>query len=127
MVSQENRRRKRCRGHHLALSNFLIRRDYIAEAVAQAQVPGWRLEKTKEGTLCIRQEWKVKDAQSGNELLRRMNDIADAEKHHPNLHMEGDSMVLAELSTHSIGMSLAERRLPITVGTGREQDQSHCV
>ena len=113
--------------HHPALRKCLIRRDDVTEAVVQAQVPGWRLEKTKEGTLCIRQEWKVKDAQSGNELLRRMNDIADAEGHHPDLHMEGDSMVLAELSTHSIGMHLAERSLPIAVGSSFSKRIKHTV
>ena len=62
------------------------------------------MEKTDKGTLCLRQEWKVKDSQSGAELFRRIGVIAEAEGHHPDLHLKDDNAVSAELSTHAIGM-----------------------
>ncbi|CAK0784236.1 hypothetical protein CVIRNUC_007440 [Coccomyxa viridis] len=67
------------------------------------QVPGWRVEKTEEGTLCLRQDWTVRSFQSGVELFKRIGEVAEAEGHHPDLHLEGYNKVSAELSTHSIG------------------------
>lgn len=66
-------------------------------------MPGWRVEKTKEGTLCLRQDWKVKNFRCGIDLFKRIGEVAEAEGHHPDLHLEGYNMVSAELSTHSIG------------------------
>ena len=68
------------------------------------QVPGWKVEKTEEGTLCLRQEWKVRDFSSGIEFFKRIGEVAEAEGHHPDLHLEGYNKVSAGLSTHSIGM-----------------------
>ena len=82
-----------------------IYRAYVgALKVASVQVPGWRLEKTDQGSLCLRQEWKVKDSRSGDELMKRIGDVAEAEGHRPEMHMKEDSAVAAELSTHAIGM-----------------------
>ena len=68
------------------------------------QVPGWRVEKTEEGTLCLRQDWNVRSFSSGVELFKRIGEVAEEEGHHPDLHLEGYNKVSAELSTHSIGM-----------------------
>ena len=73
------------------------------------------MEKTGKGILCLRQEWKVKDSKSGDELLRRMGEVAEAEGHHPDLHLRDDNTVLAELSTHAIGM---QQQLEIVGGRG---------
>ena len=67
------------------------------------QIPGWRVEKTEEGTLCLRQDWNVRDFSSGIKLFKRIGKVAEAEGHHPDLHLEGYDKVSAELSTHSIG------------------------
>ena len=67
------------------------------------QIPGWRVEKTEEGTLCLRQDWNVRNFSSGIELFKRIGKVAEAEGHHPDLHLEGYNKVSAELSTHSIG------------------------
>lgn len=75
-----------------------------ADTVAHVQVPGWKLAKSDNGTLCLRQEWKVKDSRSGAELCKRIGDIAEAEGHRPDLHLNDGNAVLAELSTHAIGM-----------------------
>ena len=76
------------------------------------QVPGWRVEKTEEGTLCLRQDWTVRSFQSGVELFKRIGEVAEAEGHHPDLHLEGYNKVSAELSTHSIGMLMSSKCKP---------------
>ena len=76
------------------------------------QVPGWRVEKTEEGTLCLRQDWNVRNSASGVELFKRIGEVAEAEGHHPDLHLEGDNKVSAELSTHSIGTLMSFKGKP---------------
>ncbi len=68
------------------------------------QVPGWQLVKGASGALSLRQEWKVRNFQAGLELFKRIGEVAEAEGHHPDLHLEGYNRVAAVLSTHSVGM-----------------------
>ena len=37
------------------------------------------------------------------DLLKRLGDVAEAEGHHPDLHITGFNNVKAELSTHAVG------------------------
>ncbi|KAK9832005.1 hypothetical protein WJX81_007888 [Elliptochloris bilobata] len=67
------------------------------------QVPGWRLEKGIGGALSLRQEWKVRNFKAGLELFQRIAVVADAEGHHPDLHLHGYDSAYAELFTHSVG------------------------
>ena len=76
------------------------------------QVPGWRVEKTEEGTLCLRQDWNVRSFSSGVELFKRIGEVAEAEGHHPDLHLEGYNKVSAELSTHTIGTLMSFKCKP---------------
>jgi Pterin 4 alpha carbinolamine dehydratase len=46
---------------------------------------------------------QVRNFKAGLELLRRIGDVAEAEGHHPDLHLTGWNNVSAELSTHSVG------------------------
>ena len=63
-------------------------------------VPGWSL--TPDGKR-IRREWKVKDFMAGLDFFRRVAELAEAEDHHPDLHLAGYRNVTLELSTHAIG------------------------
>ena len=56
---------------------------------------------THEG-LRIRKDWTVKDFSAGLEFFRAVGDIAEAENHHPDLHLEGYRNVWIENSTHAI-------------------------
>jgi 4a-hydroxytetrahydrobiopterin dehydratase len=67
------------------------------------QVPGWQLGTDQQGTVCLRQEWKVKNFMAGLELFKRIGEVAEQEGHHPNLHLEGYNRVHVELNTHSVG------------------------
>src|SRR5206468_11368364 len=62
-------------------------------------VPQWRV--TADGK-CIRREWRVKDFATALDFFRRVGDVAEAEDHHPDLHLTGYRNVAIELSTHAI-------------------------
>ena len=65
-----------------------------------AAVPEWRV--TPDGRRIAR-KWRVKDFEAGLEFFRRVGDLADAEDHHPDLHLTGYRNVAIEMSTHAIG------------------------
>lgn len=65
-----------------------------------AAVPAWRLSGDGQR---IRREWKVKNFTAGLEFFRRIGEVAEAENHHPDLHLTGYRQVAVELWTHAIG------------------------
>ena len=65
-----------------------------------ASVPGWEL--TPDGK-AIRKQWRVFDFPTAIEFFSRVADIAEAEDHHPDLHLTGYRNVSIELTTHAIG------------------------
>jgi 4a-hydroxytetrahydrobiopterin dehydratase len=73
----------------------------IDEVKAQLkQLFGWHL--THDGQR-IRKDWKVKDFMTGIDFFDRCAEIAEADSHHPDLHIEGYRDVWIELWTHAIG------------------------
>jgi 4a-hydroxytetrahydrobiopterin dehydratase len=82
-----------CRGGVLALPP-----DQIAEFLAR--VPAW--EKTADGKR-IRRQWVVKDFTTGINFFTEIAQFAEAEDHHPDLHLIGYRHVIVELSTHAVG------------------------
>ena len=65
-----------------------------------AAVPLWRLVDDAKG---IRREWRVKDFSTALDFFRRVGEVAEAEDHHPDLHLTGYRNVALELSTHAVG------------------------
>ncbi len=65
-----------------------------------ANLPGWRL--THDGRR-IRKDWTMKNFQVGMNFFERVAAIAEADQHHPDLHLEGYRNVWIELWTHAIG------------------------
>jgi 4a-hydroxytetrahydrobiopterin dehydratase len=65
-----------------------------------AQLDGWRL--THDGTR-IRKDWRVKNFMAGMGFFNRCAEVAEADGHHPDLHIEGYRNVSVELWTHAIG------------------------
>ena len=63
-------------------------------------VPQWRLTADGKG---IRREWRVKDFATALDFFQRVGQIAEAEDHHPDLHLTGYRNVAIELSTHAVG------------------------
>jgi 4a-hydroxytetrahydrobiopterin dehydratase len=72
------------------------------EAVQEnlAAVPQWRL--SGDGKR-LRREWRVKDFATGLDFFNRIGSIAEAEDHHPDLHLIGYRNVAVELWTHAVG------------------------
>src|SRR5438093_332575 len=65
-----------------------------------ADVPQWKLAADGKS---IRREWRVKDFATALDFFQRIGQIAEAEDHHPDLHLTGYRNVAIELSTHAIG------------------------
>jgi 4a-hydroxytetrahydrobiopterin dehydratase len=65
-----------------------------------AQLDGWRL--THDGTR-IRKDWRVKNFMAGMAFFNLCAEVAEADGHHPDLHIEGYRNVSVELWTHAIG------------------------
>jgi 4a-hydroxytetrahydrobiopterin dehydratase len=82
-----------CEGHKSALSADQTR-EYLRA------VPQWTL--TADGKR-IRREWRVKDFPVALDFFNRVGAIADAEDHHPDLHLAGYRNVTVEIWTHAVG------------------------
>jgi 4a-hydroxytetrahydrobiopterin dehydratase len=65
-----------------------------------SQVPGWQL--TADGRRIAR-TWRVADFTEGLDFFRRVGDAAEAEGHHPDLHLANYRDVIVELWTHAAG------------------------
>jgi len=75
---------------------------YSAEAAGRqvALFPGWRL--THDATR-IRRDWTARSFVAAMGVLNRVADLAEAERHHPDVHLEGYRQVWIEIHTHAIG------------------------
>ena len=65
-----------------------------------AVVPHWIL--AADGKR-IRRKWVAKDFLSALDFFKRVGRIAQAEDHHPDLHLRGYRNLTIELSTHDLG------------------------
>jgi 4a-hydroxytetrahydrobiopterin dehydratase len=64
------------------------------------QVPGWDM--TADGKR-LRRPWRVKDFAAGLDFFGRVGAVAEAEGHHPDLHLVGYRDVTIEIWTHAVG------------------------
>jgi 4a-hydroxytetrahydrobiopterin dehydratase len=88
-----HRRCRPCEGGVPALSAEEVRENLRA-------VPQWRL--SDDGKR-IRRDWRVKDFTTALDFFRRVGEVAEAEDHHPDLHLTGYRNVALELCTHAVG------------------------
>jgi len=65
------------------------------------QVGEWDMYEDAEGRLRLRRLWKMRNFQAGLEFFGRLGEVAEREKHHPDLHLEGWNKVSVEIWTHS--------------------------
>lgn len=65
-----------------------------------AGLPGWKLTDDGKG---IQRNWKCKDFMAAINFFNDIAEIAEAEDHHPDLHLSGYRNVIIEMSTHAIG------------------------
>ena len=72
-----------------------------SEAKQQLEkLPGWYL--THDG-LRICKDWTVKNFMAGIDFFNRCAEVAEADGHHPDLHLAGYRNLSVELWTHAIG------------------------
>ncbi len=64
------------------------------------RLDGWHL--THDGQR-IRKDWTVKNFIAGMDFFQRAAQLAEEDRHHPDLHIEGYRNVSVELWTHAIG------------------------
>lgn len=64
------------------------------------QVPQWKLNPDGKR---IARNWRVRDFSTGLDFFCRIGDVAEAEDHHPDLHLANYRDVTVELSTHEAG------------------------
>ena len=76
----------------------------LSEAEIREQlraVPGWDLAQ-RDGQAIIRKTFKFRAFMPGVELVNRIAAIAEAEGHHPDLHLSYGSLTV-DLTTHAAG------------------------
>lgn len=64
-----------------------------------ARVRGWTLVEEK----LLRQELVLKDFKEAIRLVSAIAELAEAEDHHPDLHLTGYRKLRIELTTHAVG------------------------
>ncbi len=65
-----------------------------------AKLPGWYLTHDNQR---IRKDWTVKNFMAGMAFFEKVAELAEADGHHPDIHLEGYKNVSIELWTHAIG------------------------
>jgi 4a-hydroxytetrahydrobiopterin dehydratase len=65
-----------------------------------AALPDWKLSANGQR---IRRDWRVKDFVTALDFFNRIGAIAEAEDHHPDLHVVGYRNVTIEIWTHAVG------------------------
>lgn len=75
-----------------------LTRDQAERAVAD--LSGWTL--TEDGR-AIRKSWSVRDFAEAIRFFQAVGELAEAEGHHPDLHLERYRQVTIVLWTHAVG------------------------
>ncbi len=64
------------------------------------EINSWQLDPS--GKL-IRREYVLKNFLAGIQLMTKIAQVAEAENHHPDLHLTGYRKLRVELTTHALG------------------------
>eukprot|EP00246_Nothoceros_aenigmaticus_P012890 TRINITY_DN4191_c0_g1_i1.p1 TRINITY_DN4191_c0_g1~~TRINITY_DN4191_c0_g1_i1.p1 ORF type:complete len:164 (-),score=22.31 TRINITY_DN4191_c0_g1_i1:368-811(-) len=68
------------------------------------QVLGWEIvEQPGNGALSLHRAWKSKNFVKGLDFFKHIAEVAEAEGHHPDLHLVGWNRVSVDISTHAVG------------------------
>lgn len=63
-------------------------------------MPGWALS---DDAKRLTRSWRLEDFVEALGLVNRIGDLAEAEGHHPDLHLTGYRNLRVELTTHALG------------------------
>jgi len=64
------------------------------------QTPGWVLNAQGKG---ISRDYVTKNFVAAVEFINKVKDVAEADDHHPDIHLTGYRKLRIDLSTHAIG------------------------
>ena len=64
------------------------------------KLPGWYLTKQNQR---IRKDWTLNNFVEALDFFNRVGEVAEAEAHHPDLHLESYNKASIEIWTHAIG------------------------
>lgn len=64
------------------------------------KVPGWQVDATGK---MISREYRTKNFMAAVEFIGRVAALAEADNHHPDIHLTGYRNLRIELSTHAVG------------------------
>ncbi len=64
------------------------------------KLPGWYLTNQNQR---IRKDWTLKNFVEALDFFNRVGEVAEAEAHHPDLHLESYNKASIEIWTHAIG------------------------
>jgi 4a-hydroxytetrahydrobiopterin dehydratase len=81
-----------CEGHTAPLTS-----DQVQSLITA--IPNWKLSADKKSIL---REWRVKKFDTAVDFFNRIARIAEAEDHHPDLHLTGYRNVAIVLWTHAV-------------------------
>lgn len=89
------------RGKHCVPCEGGVSKYEPAEARTQLEkLEGWTLDEQAES---IEKSWTTKDFQAALDFINRIGIVAEAEGHHPDLHLTDYRNLRVQLSTHAIG------------------------
>jgi len=73
----------------------------LTQATEQLKhVPQWQIDETGK---VISREYKTRNFTAAIDFIQRVAEIAEAEGHHPDIHLTGYRRLKIDLSTHAIG------------------------
>lgn len=78
-------------------------RSLLTERQAQEYIAGLKGWKLSGDGKSIRRELLMQDFTAAVDLINKIGAAAEAEDHHPDIHLTGYRRLAIELSTHSIG------------------------
>jgi 4a-hydroxytetrahydrobiopterin dehydratase len=86
-------------GHCKACEGGVAKYTPLEAAEQLAALSGWQM--TDDG-LRIYKDWQMQDFMAGIDFFYKVATLAEAESHHPDLHLEGYRNLRIELWTHAI-------------------------
>ena len=70
---------------------------------AEQYIAGLKAWKLAEDRLSISAQYVMKDFSAAFDFMDRIREVAEADDHHPDLHLTGYRKLRIELATHAIG------------------------
>jgi len=64
------------------------------------ETPGWNIDDSQK---MISRDYVTKNFVAAVEFIQKIADVAEADDHHPDIHLTGYRKLRVELSTHAIG------------------------